>query len=386
MSEIRFGIIGYGGMAEHHADYLKKGQIPNAAITAICDIDSSRLDVARERLGEDIAQYATPEAFFDADCCDAVLIATPHYDHPPLAIEAFRRGLHVLTEKPAGVYTKQVREMNQAAAASDRTFGIMFQQRTIPAHRKLKDLIDAGELGEIHRINWTITDWYRTESYFRSGGWRASWSGEGGGVLLNQCPHNLDLWQWFFGLPQRIRATCYFGKDHEIEVEDDVTAFMEYENGATATFIARTGEAPGVNRLEIACDRGRVTLEHGQLRFARNRERVSEHLKTSPERFGKPECWDCTIPTGGDNPGHAGVTDAFVKAIRGEGELVAAGEEGIRSLELSNAMLLSGWCDDWVSLPVDEDAFYERLQEKIATSTYVKPTTQRQSGDLGNSF
>lgn len=373
-------------MAEHHAGYLKDGKINGATVTAVCDIDPERLDVAKKKLGEDMQRFDTPEAFFEADCCDAVIIATPHYDHPPLAIEAFRRGLHVLTEKPAGVYTKQVREMNEAAAASDRQFGIMFQQRTLPVHQRLKNLIDSGELGEIHRINWTITDWYRTESYYRSGGWRATWSGEGGGVLLNQCPHNLDLWQWFFGLPERIRASCYFGKDHEIEVEDDVTAFMEYENGATATFIARTGEAPGVNRLEIACDRGLLVLSGRKLQFLRNREPLRKHLEESSERFGKPEAWDCQIPTDSDDPGHAGVTDAFVKAIRGEGELIAPGEDGIRSLELSNAMLLSGWTQDWVSLPVDEEAFHSRLQKAIESSTYVKPETKKQAGDLDGSF
>jgi predicted dehydrogenase len=384
VSDIRIGIIGYGSMAEMHARYLHKGEIANAKLGAICDIDPERLALAKERFGEDAPRFDSVEALFAAGCCDAVLIATPHYDHPPLAIQAMAAGLHVLTEKPAGVYTKQVREMNEAAAKSDRVFGIMFQQRTMPAHRKLKDLIDSGELGAIHRINWTITDWYRTESYYRSGGWRATWSGEGGGVLLNQCPHNLDLWQWFFGLPKRMRAFCYFGKDHNIEVEDDVTAFMEYESGTTATFIARTGEAPGVNRLEIACDRGLLTLDRGKLTLVRTRRIVSKHLAEEPSKFGKPEAWNCEIPAQGPNPGHAGVTEAFVKTIRGEGELIACGEEGIRSLELNNAMLLSAWTDDWADLPVDEDAYYALLQEKIKSSTYVKPEIKKQGGLAGS--
>ena len=102
-----------------------------------------------------------------------------------------------MCEKPAGVYTKQVREMNEAAEKSDRVFGMMFNQRTNCIYKKMHDMVQSGDYGKLKRVNWIITDWYRTQAYYNSGGWRATWDGEGGGVLLNQCPHQLDLWRRF---------------------------------------------------------------------------------------------------------------------------------------------------------------------------------------------
>jgi predicted dehydrogenase len=372
MDTVRIGIVGCGGMGSFHANYLNKGEVSHARLTAVCDINPARLQFVRKTYGEDIKLFDNIDALLAADVVDAVLIATPHYDHPPLAIKALQAGVHVLSEKPAGVYTKQVRELNQVAAASDRVFAVMFNQRCRPVHQKLKELIAAGELGEIRRSNWIITDWFRTQSYYDAGGWRATWKGEGGGVLINQCPHNLDLWQWFCGTPRRVRAFCSFGKYHDIEVEDDVTAYAEYENGATGVFITTTGEAPGTNRLEITGDRGKVVLEEGQLTFWRTRESVAKFLRECPDGFAMPEVWRCEIPSGDAGEEHKGVTRKWVEAIRNGTPLVARGEEGIRSLEISNAMMLSSWIDDWVELPVDEELFYAKLQERIAASTFEK--------------
>lgn len=241
MDKVRFGIIGVGNMGRSHAFSLLN-EVKGAELTAVCDISPERLEWAAEQLPEHVLRFGTSEELFKSGSVDAVLISTPHYDHPPLAIEALKHNLHVLIEKPAGVFTKAVQEMNDAAAQSDRKFGIMYNQRTNPLYQKLKDLITSGELGEIRRTNWIITDWYRSQSYYNSGGWRATWAGEGGGVLLNRDPHQLDLWQWTTGMmPKRVRAFCQFGKYRDIEVEDDVTAYVEYENGATGLFITTTG-------------------------------------------------------------------------------------------------------------------------------------------------
>jgi predicted dehydrogenase len=386
MDEVRIGIIGIGGMGSNHARKIHAGDGGRTRLTAVCDTDPKRLEWAADALG-DVKRFARPEELLDSGEIDAVLIATPHYDHPPIARAAFQRGLHVLTEKPAGVYTKQVREMNEVAEASGKVFAIMFQQRTQAAHRKLKQLIDDGQLGEVKRIVWIITAWYRTQFYYDRGGWRASWSGEGGGVLMNQCPHNLDLWQWWFGLPTRLRASCYYGKDHDIEVEDDVTAFMEYDNGATGTFITTTSTAPGTNRLEINADRGKVVLEDGQITFWRTVRPVSEDIKTSTQAFAKPETWRCEIPIGHDGGGHMGIVRNFADAILDGAELTAPGTEGIKGLSLGNAMNLSSWQDDgWVDLPVDEDLFHGMLQERIKTSTYQKNTVESDDTDLSGSF
>ena len=345
-------------------------------LKAVCDVRSERLDAAKQHLGESVKRFEKAEELYDSGLVDAVLIATPHYDHPPLAILAFKKGLHVLTEKPAGVYTKQVREMNEAAAESGKVFGIMYNQRTDPLYQKLKELIETGELGEIKRTNWIITSWYRSQSYYDSGGWRATWAGEGGGVLLNQDPHQLDLWQWICGMPKRLRAFCYFGKHHDIEVEDDVTAFVEYENGATGVFVTSTGDAPGTNRLEITGDRGKIVIEDNAITFWRNRTPERQFNREYKGGFGSPENWKCEIPVSGE-ASHSAIIRNFVDAIQTGAPLIAPGEEGIKGLSISNAMHLSAWTDSWVNFPLDENLFFEKLQQKIANSKYKKPATEK---------
>lgn len=372
MEKVRIGVIGIGNMGSVHASYLKAGEIPNAELTAVCDTNPQRLKWAKENLGEDIHLFDNADAFFASGKMDAVMIVTPHYHHPPMAIQALEQGYHTLIEKPAGVYTKQVREMNEAAEKSGKVFGIMYNQRTNPIYQKVRDLVQSGELGEIKRTIWIITNWYRPQSYYDSGGWRATWAGEGGGVLLNQDPHQLDLWQWMCGLPKRVRAFCAFGKYHNIEVEDDVTGYVEYENGATGLFVTSTGESPGTNRFEISADRGKLVIESGRITFWRLR--VPERQFNAEYRggFGEPECWKCEIPVYGEAKEHKGITENWVQGILKGTPLLAPGTEGINGLQISNAMHLSAWTDSWVEIPVDEDLFYEKLQEKIASSTFKK--------------
>lgn len=375
MTEVRIGIIGVGTMGVSHAKYLQENLVEGAKLTAVLDNNEERCEWLRKNLNSDIKVFSDEDSFFEAGLVDAVLVATPHYDHPSLAIKAFEHGLHVLCEKPAGVYTKQVREMNEAAERSGKIFSMMYNQRTNPLYQKLRDLIQSGELGEIRRINWLITNWYRSQSYYNSGGWRATWAGEGGGVLINQCPHQLDLWQWMTGMmPTRMRAFCSFGKYRDIEVEDDVTAYAEYENGATAVFITTTGEAPGTNRLEIAGDRGKVVVENGKMDFWRLRVSEPEFNKEYKGGFGSPECWKVDVPVEGTETSHRGITQNFVNAILNCTPLLAPGEEGIKGLTLSNAMQLSTWLDNWVNLPLDEDLYYQQLKKNIDKSTVKKDT------------
>ncbi len=386
MDVVRIGIVGIGGMGSFHAKSLVKGEVPGAELVAVADTSPGRLEWAAKELPEGVKRFDNSQALIDSGEVDAVIIATPHYDHPPIAIAAFAKGLHVLSEKPAGVYTKQVREMNRAAEKSGKVFCLMFNQRTTPAYRKLKELFEAGELGELRRTNWLITNWYRAQSYYDSGGWRASWAGEGGGVLLNQCPHNLDLWQWTVGMPKRVRAFCYFGKYHDIEVEDDVTAYVEYPNGATGLFVTTTGEHPGTNRLEVSGDKGKVVVEGGKLTFWRNRVPVSQFNREFKGGFGAPETWKCEVPVHGSDGGHTEVTRGFVAAVREGKPLLTPGTDGIKSLSLSNAMLLSAWTDSWVDIPFDDDLFHEKIKEKIATSKYKKPDAGGGTMDVDGTF
>ena len=370
MNQVKLGIIGLGNMGSGHCNNILAGLTPEIKLTAAADLRQSRRDWAKETLPDDVVLFENGEQLIESGLCDAVIIATPHYEHPRLAILAFEHGLHVMSEKPAGVYTKQVREMNEAAIRSDKVFGMMFNQRTNCVYRRLKALLDSGELGALKRVTWVVTDWYRSQAYYDSGAWRATWTGEGGGVLLNQCPHQLDLLQWLCGLPVRVRAACHEGKWHDIEVEDDVTAYLEFANGATGTFIASTGDALGENRLEIIGTRARIRIENDQLTLDTLSVDERDWCPVCKEPFGVPEIQHEIVQTDGENPQHAGVLNAFAAHILHGTPLVADGREGIRGLMLSNAMHLSSWTNQTVSLPIDEELFLKLLNEKRRTSRH----------------
>ncbi len=368
MNQVRMGIIGIGNMGSGHAKSIVEGKVPDMVLTAVADVREVRRQWAKENLPETVAVFDNAEALLDSGLVDAVLVATPHYVHPELVMKAMERGLHVMCEKPAGVYTKQVREMNEMAAKHDVVFGMMFNQRTNHVYRKMHELIASGVYGQIKRVNWIVTDWYRSQAYYDSGDWRATWDGEGGGVLLNQCPHNLDLLQWICGMPVKVRAFCHEGKWHNIEVEDDVTAYLEYENGATGVFVTSTGDAPGTNRFEVLLEKGKIICEHGKLSVYEAKVSEREFCFTSKEGFAIPDGEWITVETDGENEQHVGVLKAFTGAIlRGE-PLVANGVEGIRGLTLSNAMHLSAWTNEMVELPINEDLFLEKLNERRASS------------------
>ncbi|HBE14067.1 MAG TPA: oxidoreductase, partial [Clostridiales bacterium] len=333
---------------------------PSGVLTAVADINPARLQFMRETYGDSVACFASGTKLMDSGLVDAIIIATRHYDHPPLAIEAFQRKLHVLSEKPAGVYTKQVRKMNAAADKAGVVFALMFNQRTLAAYRWIKEVIDSGKYGRIRRSVWHITKWYRSQGYYNSGAWRATWAGEGGGVLLNQCPHNLDLWQWICGMPAKIQAHCHVGKWHDVEIEDDVTAYMEYENGATGTFITSTGDCPGTNRLEIVLDGATIVCEDYKKVTVYELE-ISEpefaklSIQANSANFGQPKYKTIIPDLPGTNFPHSIVMETFASAILNSTPLVADGREGINSLTLSNAMYLSSWLNQEIALPLDED-------------------------------
>lgn len=386
MEKVRMGIVGVGNMGTAHANNLFEGKVPDMVLGAVCDISPERREFAKEHY-KDVPVFSDASEMFKSGLIDAVEIATPHYSHPPIAIDAFNNGINVLTEKPAGVYTKQVLEMNEAAKKSGLLFGIMYNQRTNPVYQKLRDLIQSGELGGIKRVSWIITDWYRPQAYHDSGTWRSTWKTEGGGALINQNPHQLDLWQWLFGMPDRIMAHVSFGKYYDIEVEDDVTAFMEYKNGMTGVYITSTGEAPGTNRLEIACDMGRVVVENNVITFLRNRVSEREFNKTNTLPFGRPEVWSCEIPadkSGGEQ--HIGIFKNYADALLKKTPLLAPGEEGVYGLTISNAIHYSAWTGEWADVKnFPHQRFYDLLSEKIKSSV-VKKETKTVVSDLEDSF
>ena len=380
MRKVKLGIIGVGNMGSGHLKNIKEGLCPELEVAAVADINPDRLKWAREQLGEDLPVFSTAEEMLDSGLIEAALVSVPHYDHPKYAIECFQRNLHVMVEKPAGVYTKQVREMNEASAKSNVKFGLMFNQRTDHIYRKMRELVQGGSLGQIRRTSWIITNWYRPQAYYDSGAWRATWSGEGGGVLLNQCPHNLDLWQWICGMPEALTAYCDTARYHHIEVEDEATILTRYANGASGAFITSTGEYPGTNRLEISGTLGKVVLEGGKLCWWRLRE-PEDHVRfASPESFARiPADYEEILPEG-EERAHAGILQNFADAILHGAALISPGEDGLNELTLSNAAYLSQWQGNVrIGLPFDEAQFDRLLAEHAAASRFAQDGAQRKA-------
>jgi predicted dehydrogenase len=380
--KVRLGIIGMGNMGKFHADYLLNNKVNRCELTALCSSTPAKLEKYKA-----LKIFDRSETLIRSGEVDAIIIATPHYQHTTIGIDALERGLHVMVEKPISVHKADCERLIAAHEKSrGLIFAAMFQLRAEPRYQKIKKLLTEGELGEIVRVNWIITDWYRTEAYYSSGGWRATWRGEGGGVLLNQCPHNLDLLQWLCGMPVRVRGFCQFGRYHNIEVEDNVTAYLEYPNGGTGVFITSTGEAPGTNRFEIAGTRGKFVLEQAKIAFTRNEASMIEFGKNAKTGFARPEVWNVDIPVEASAAPHVLVMQNFVDAILDGAPLIAPGAEGINSVELANAALFSSWTGETVELPLDGRAYERKLNELIAQSKFEKKVIETTTEDFAKSF
>lgn len=382
MDKVRFGVIGCGNMGFAHAQNLYAGLIEGATLASVCDVDAEKRERAKNAFSG-VRIFDDYKELLSSGSVDAVIVATPHYSHPTIASKAFASGLHVLTEKPAGVRVSDVEKMNEAAHQSGLVFGIMWNQRTNELFAKAREIVRTGTLGTPKRMVWIVTNWYRTQAYYDSGVWRATWSGEGGGVLLNQAPHNLDLWQWIFGMPDMIYADCREGKWHNIEVEDDAVITGYYKNGAVATFITSTGEYPGTNRLEISGSRGKMVLEKGKLSLYLLDGDEREFCFTDERGFPSYELCETEYTENEKEKGHNGILQNFTNAVLYGEELLAPGYDGIKEIKLSNAAYLSSWLNRTVSLEnFDQKLFDRMLEEKIKTSSEKK---SKPSGTGGQS-
>ena len=382
MTTVRLGLIGLGNIGQHHAAYLAAGKINRAELVAVSDAVPAKLEKYKP-----LKIFNTGEELIASGLVDAVIIATPHYQHTSLGIAALRAGLHVMVEKPISAHKADAERLIAAHRAKPGlVFAGMFQLRAEPRYVKIRSLLESGELGQVLRMSWIMTDWFRTEAYYASGGWRATWKGEGGGVLLNQCLHNLDVLQWLLGMPARARGFCQLGRFHDIEVEDNVSAYLEFSNGATGTFVSSTGEAPGSNRFEIAGTRGKLVLENNRLLFTRNEADALQFSKTAKLGFAKPEVWNVEIPFENAANGHALLMQNFVNAILQQEPLIAPGAEGIHSVELANVILFSSLLGEMIELPLDSAAYERKLNELISNSKLEKKVVEVSNEDFAKSF
>ena len=388
--KVKIGLIGLGNIGSHHASYLK--DMNNVELVGVCDLIPEKADKFASTCNT--KAYYNHHDLFRNSGLEAVLIAVPHYDHTPIAVEAFQLGIHVLCEKPVAVHVNDAKKMMVAYEQAKKTnlelqFGLMFMERTHPHYVKIKDVLESGELGRLTRVTWINTAWFRTQAYYNSGGWRATWAGEGGGILTNQCPHTLDMYQWLFGLPSKISGHAHIGKYHDIEVEDEVTAYFEHDNGMVGHFIVTTAEYPGTNRLEIIGENGKLVFEYNKLVFYRNRISMLQFSNETDKSFAEIENWytEIPIPKGGGNA-HRMVTEAFVEAILDpQKSLIAYGMEGLNSVMLANGIMQSSFSDQMISIPIDANAYEAKLNELIKVSRFVKKTNiAPTTSDLDKSF
>lgn len=376
--KVRLGIVGFGNQGSQYAALVADGRVPNIEVAAIADTDPARRELAAER-HPGVALFDDYAAMLESGEVEAVVTTVPHYLHPQMGIQALGRGIHVLVEKPAGVYTKQVRELNEFAATKpELTFAIMFNQRTNPLYRRLKEIVEAGEIGAIRRTNWIITTWYRPQAYYDQSDWRATWGGEGGGVLVNQAPHQLDLWQWICGVPERVFAKAGFGFRRKINVEDEVVAVVDYGGGATGTFTTATHELVGTDRFEITGDAGKIVVTDSKTavvtRYRRSEQEINAGIPTEdiwkmtsdqfdPDEYYTHETLEFDTAWGGQ---HATVLENFAANILDGTPLIAPGSDGILGVRLANAIHLSAWTGKEVPMDFDEGEFLAELNKRIA--------------------
>ena len=384
MNTVRLGIIGMGNIGRHHADYLLAGKVTRCELTAVCSTSPGKLDSYQAK---GLKVFGDGLELIRSKAVDAVVIATPHYQHTTLGIAAMEAGLHVMVEKPISAHKADAERLVAAHLKHNKlVFAGMFQMRVEPRYEKMRQIIQNGGLGHLARVNWVNTDWYRTDAYYASSAWRATWKGEGGGVLLNQCLHNLDILQWLCGMPARVRGFCQMGRFHQIEVEDNVTAYLEWPNGGTGVFVSSTGEAPGANRFEIVGTKGTLLLENGQLTFTRNAEDMRDFSKKAVQGFAKPIAQVEPVPFDNADAPHAALMQNFVNGILDGELLIAPGEEGVKSVELANVMVYSSMLGQTVELPMDGAAWEKKLTDLAANSKVQKKVVQVDTSDFASSF
>ncbi len=363
-SKVRLAVIGMGIMGCKYARMITSGQIKGAELAAVTRVRPEKMEEFSDVFEQKVPIFASADALFEAVeqkqlDVDAVLVVTPHLAHEEQVTRALQLGLHALCDKPAGAYSRQARNMREEAEKHDNlVFGMVFNQRMNPIFQKMKEIVASGRYGRMIRMNWVMTDWYRPDAYYASGSWRGTWDGEGGGILLNQCPHNLDLLQWICGMPVSVQAFCKEGKYHDIAVEDEVTAYMEFTDGATGVIYSTTGEASGMNRLEISMEDALLVYENNELKVRELAVHESEYRKTATDFFAQPKGTWKVIDCEGSDPAHAGVLQNFVDAILEKEELFIPGAEGGKSLILSNAMYLSSWQKRMVKIPQNAEEEY----------------------------
>lgn len=381
MKKIRLGIIGLGAQGTTYAEFIKAGKIPQIEIGAICDINTEKKNEVENHY-PNVPFYNDYIAMLESGDVDAIVTTVPHYLHTEIGIAALERDIHALLEKPADIYAEKVKEISELAASKPHlTFGIFFNQRTNPLYQKVKSLIDDDVIGNIRRTNWIITTWWRPQAYYNQSSWRATWSEEGGGVLVNQAPHQIDLLQWLCGMPKSVFSNIKYGYQRDLAVDDDVTTILDYGNGATGVFITCTHDIIGTDRLEITGDKGKILVEDSKTisltRLKESETQMNRNMSWEEaakifkgnglENIFDQETFDFESVWGEQ---HINVLANFAANIIDGTPLIAPGNDGINGVNLVNAIYLSSWTGKEVTVPVSPSEFQDALNQQIQNEAH----------------
>lgn len=368
---VRTALIGAGTMGKNYLRRVMKGNAPTMTITAVVARRAETQQEVREICGDTVSIFANEdELYAHSDLFDAVLIVTPHKLHPAMGMNALRHGKHLLLDKPVAESVAACRELLETAGNSGLVFSVVFHQRTYPKYQRIRSMIQNGEIGTVNRILLENSRYFRTPYYHHSGSWRSSWKGEGGGALINQGQHILDIWQWLFGMPEELYAEIGFGKYNDFRVDDEALLTMRYPGGKTGVFILTTGEGSYTEKLEIAGSKGTILLEEEHLTVTTFDQDLQEYRKNASVNSRENLRSDVREETFETNEScQEAILENFARAIEYGEPLLVDGQDAVNALELTNAAYLSAWKHMPVKLPVDAEEYRKQLDAHIAEET-----------------
>lgn len=374
METVRAAVVGFGGMGRRYVQMIHDGEVEGMTLAGVCCRNQKGQEELKASYPE-ASVYPNVEAMFGrAGEFDAVVIVTPHATHVEIGKMAVAAGKHILVDKPAGVSTKEVKELLAASDASGVCFGMIFNTRMHPAYTQVKKMIEDGSLGRLNRAVWISNVWFRTPAYHNSAPWRSTWEGEHGGLLINQSQHFLDVWQWLLGMPDHVLASVEYGRYNDFFVDDSMDIQFFYESGLHGTFITSSGENPGINRLELWGTKGRLCVEdHCRITFDENVMSTEEFRECNTEAYGVLQYHRREIPVNTEKTdGYQKIFQNFADHIRKGTPLMATGEDGLRTVMMANGAYLSSWLGKKMAYPIDDEEYAGMLEEKIAAERSVK--------------
>ena len=378
---MKLGIAGIGVIGESYLKLFKEGRIKEGEVAAVASRNTQRVEKILEKLNlQEVRVYGSLKEMLEKESLSGVIITTPHKLHVSMMKEALQMGVSVLTDKPLSSTRKEAEEMAVFAKDyPDLVKGVLFNKRANPIHKEIKKIIESGELGILRRALYEVTDYYRSHRYYEESGWRGTYEEEGGGVLMNQAVHQMDLLTWFTDLPKEVMAFLKEGSHRPMTTENDAYLHLFYEGGGVGHFITSTHESPGVHRLELSFDQGQILMENEKTLkitklqepeedFSRKTETLFAHVPGTLEvkEFEPLE----------DKEEHVRTIENFIRAIEGKEKIQSSLEEAVKSITLVNAAYLSHFTGKKGAMDFSLEEYDRELHRKIQEERALKEEKQ----------